>query len=263
MRLRVLWVSGWGFSAESFRPAAACLRVRGERRAAGVDHRFFDWTAGRTPEALLRALKTALVAARQEAGEKADHKRRGRVAVVAWSLGALAVLSLGPALLNGIDALVIVGGTPRFLRAPDWPHGWDARALERFRRRFVRRPVEAFGRFLRDVFGETPESIERVALPVADPSVQASAMAGLMLLERLDAREGLGDLRLPLYILHGAEDAIVPLSAASALRERLPQGSLTVWETAGHAPHLERPADFCAWLGTSLREVMDGGEPRP
>ncbi|PTQ55408.1 MAG: Biotin synthesis protein BioH [Candidatus Carbobacillus altaicus] len=253
----MLWVSGWGFSAESFRPAADCLRVRGEHWAAGVDHRFFDWTVGRTPEALLRALKTALVAAHLEAGEKADHKRRGRVAVVAWSLGALAVLSLGPALLNGLDALVIVGGTPRFVQAPDWQYGWDARALERFRRRFVRRPEETFEVFFRDVFRENPESIERIALPVADPSVQAAAMASLMLLEQLDARGGLEDLQFPVYILHGSNDAIVPLSAASALRERLPKGSLTVWETAGHAPHLEHSADFCTWLEISLQEIMD------
>lgn len=255
MRLKIFWVSGWGFSAASFYSAAECLSV--VRPAVEMEHRFFDWTSGRTPEALLRALWRELSAVRKEMREKANHKRRSRVVIVAWSLGALTVLSLGPAFLNEIDSLVIISGTPRFLLTFDWPHGWDVRALELFRLQLIRHPAETFGRFLRDVFGENPESIKRLALPVVDPSVQVLLMAGLMLLERLDAREVLGDLRLPVYLLHGTKDTIIPLSAAYALRELLPQGSLTVWEAVRHAPHLERPEDFCAWLRILLREGMN------
>lgn len=259
MRLKVLWVSGWGFSAESFYPIANRLSDSRERQGTSVDNWFFDWALGDTQNALLFALKTALVKVQQESEEQ-ESKQQSRKVVVAWSLGALAVLSLGSTFLNTYDALVIVGGTPRFLRSTDWPHGWDKRVLERFRQQLMRQPEKTFRRFLHDIFEEIPSSFEYIALPIADPIVYSSAIAGLALLERLDARESLLGLRLPIYILHGMKDTIIPVTAAFALRERLSNGSLTLWEGAGHAPHLEYPEDFSAWLDISLREVIDWDE---
>lgn len=67
-------------------------------------------------------------------------------------------------------------------------------------------------------------------------------------LRRWDIRHRLPELDLPVRILAGRDDALVPLHALEALASALPQGQLEVWDHVGHCPQLEKPAEFAAWL---------------
>ncbi len=49
---------------------------------------------------------------------------------------------------------------------------------------------------------------------------------------------------LPVHLIWGERDAIVPLALAERLRSALPQASLTVLPGVGHLPHQERPEAF-------------------
>lgn len=67
-------------------------------------------------------------------------------------------------------------------------------------------------------------------------------------LRRWDIRHRLPELALPVRILAGREDALVPLHALEALASALPHGQLEIWDRVGHSPQLEKPAEFAAWL---------------
>ena len=64
--------------------------------------------------------------------------------------------------------------------------------------------------------------------------------AGLHILLDSDLRSSLHDLEHATLVIHGANDALVPLAAAEYLASTLPRGKLFVVAGAAHAPFLSR-----------------------
>ncbi len=57
-------------------------------------------------------------------------------------------------------------------------------------------------------------------------------------------------------VIHGTEDRIVPYPNGPRLAAALKAGRLHTFESVGHVPYLERPADYHAVLDAFLREVV-------
>lgn len=74
------------------------------------------------------------------------------------------------------------------------------------------------------------------------------AMAG-----RRDLRPLLPSLRVPVQVLAGAEDAVIPVAEAEAMAGEIPGAVCTVFPEAGHLINLEAPEGFLqaavGWLG--------------
>jgi len=64
----------------------------------------------------------------------------------------------------------------------------------------------------------------------------------------LDEEAALAALTLPVKIVHGARDALCPLSAVLPMKEINPRAQMSVYESAGHSPFFEQPARFNAEL---------------
>ncbi|GAB6932776.1 alpha/beta fold hydrolase [Calditerricola satsumensis] len=233
-----VWVPGWGMPPAVWAPVWPHL-------AYAAVHVAVDWAGCRAPGDFSHVVRAAVSQAREAGG--------GPVTVVAWSLGSLVTLSMARDMARDVAALVLVGATARFVAAPDWPHGWDERALRRFARRFARDPASTWRAFVDDLFApgervEEPDPRRRLlrAPPVDD------ALAALAFLAACDARGDLAHCRVPVRLLHGSADAVCPLSGARALAGALPNARLTVWCGAGHAPHVARPRAFARWLAAEL-----------
>jgi len=67
-------------------------------------------------------------------------------------------------------------------------------------------------------------------------------------LRRWDIRSRLAELEVPVRVLAGRRDALVPLDALEKLASALPRATLDIWDEVGHSPQLEKPAEFAAWL---------------
>jgi pimeloyl-[acyl-carrier protein] methyl ester esterase len=163
------------------------------------------------------------------------------VEVVGWSLGAMRALEAATQM--ELAVLVLVAATPQFVRRDGWRHGWPPRVLERMRERLHTDPDLLLDEFEAGLFapGEEPVQIERERdVSVLDDGLRY--LAEFSVLDRLDR------IRCPVRLLHGGRDTVVPLAAAEQLAAALPHADLTVWEEAGHAPHLTQPARFAEWL---------------
>ena len=57
------------------------------------------------------------------------------------------------------------------------------------------------------------------------------------------------DLRMPITVLWGEDDRIIPVSHSRAWTAAIPHAELAVVPAAGHLPHVEQPADFFARAG--------------
>lgn len=61
---------------------------------------------------------------------------------------------------------------------------------------------------------------------------------------RFDLRGQLGAIRSPTLIIHGQDDAMVPLAKGEELQRGIPGSRLVVVQECGHWPHVEKRAEF-------------------
>ncbi len=57
--------------------------------------------------------------------------------------------------------------------------------------------------------------------------------------QRPDSTPDLSGIQVPTMVVHGAQDAIIPLEEARAMQQAIPNSTLQVIEDAGHLPNME------------------------
>jgi len=77
-------------------------------------------------------------------------------------------------------------------------------------------------------------------------SVSLNGVVGALaaMRDRVDSTPMLGDIDVPVLIIHGADDQLIPVSEADAMYKAIPNAELVVIPDAGHLPNLEQPDIF-------------------
>ncbi|MCB1927388.1 MAG: alpha/beta fold hydrolase [Rhodocyclaceae bacterium] len=174
-----------------------------------------------------------------------------------WSLGGLLALGIARLAPRRVRRLVLIGTSPCFSGRDDWAHGLDVAIVARFRAEFVNDADRVMARFhaLQSLGDSRRRAVAAgLAQCAAAPVAPVGMAAGLQLLDDTDLRAALPSLDLPVRLLHGAEDALIPAGAAIAMNDALPQCRLTLLDDCGHAPLLSRPDDCAALMEGFLAE---------
>ncbi|HVB84498.1 MAG TPA: pimeloyl-ACP methyl ester esterase BioH [Rhodanobacteraceae bacterium] len=176
-----------------------------------------------------------------------------------WSLGGLFALHAAATRPAQVRALAMVCATPRFVAAPDWPHGMAPATFETFAADLDRDWRATVERFLAlEVLGDTRAQADlrrlRADLFARGEPDPAALAAGLALLARSDLRSLLHELAVPSLWIAGRRDRLVP-SAALHAAATVCGGAFVELEHAAHAPFLGH-ADAVA---TALVPLLDAG----
>ncbi len=78
--------------------------------------------------------------------------------------------------------------------------------------------------------------------------------------DRIDSTPMLGDIDVPVLIIHGADDQLIPLSEAEAMYKAIPNAELVIIPDAGHLPNLEQPDLFNDAVIDFLEELLEEEE---
>jgi pimeloyl-[acyl-carrier protein] methyl ester esterase len=209
----LVFLSGWGFDSRVWQPVV--------ERLAGKFHIGYDLDAA-----------------------PAD------AIVCGWSLGAMRVLK--SAVVVRLGKLVLVGATPRFVQAPDWPCAQPPELLDSFTAAVATDPLAALRRFaaLLNQGDDRARDITRqlTALLGARIDDSATLAAGLAELRDSDLRKSAVAVRLPTLLVHGERDPLMPLAAGRWLAEHMPDARLEIFSGAAHAPFLSQPDRFAEML---------------
>ncbi len=189
-----------------------------------------------------------------------------RVTLVGHSLGGGIAMQFAYQFPERVERLALInaGGlgpeVSPFLRAASLPGSELVLPL------LTAPPVRAVGRFIdRLIGGHLPTTVRETMVSfgsLGDPATrQAFVHTARSVIDirgqRVDGRDRLYlAVDLPLLVVWGARDAIIPLSHGEGVAAAVPTARFEVFEDAGHFPHLTEPAR----LARLLREWHDGTE---
>jgi pimeloyl-[acyl-carrier protein] methyl ester esterase len=241
-------VHGWGMNAGVWAPLHEALGARWRVSAIELPgHGESDFDAGRAD---LDGWVDALLAAAP-----------ARALWLGWSLGGQLALAVAARAPERIAGLVLAATNPRFVRSDDWPSAMPAETIQAFAEQLDADAPRTLDRFLalqvRGAEGASDTLRQLRSATRARTAPQAEALqAGLEMLLSNDLRDAAGALAVPSLWLFGGRDALVPASAAEALRGLAPAARVHSIAPAGHAPFLSHP-DTCLDLLGHFAEACD------
>jgi pimeloyl-[acyl-carrier protein] methyl ester esterase len=180
---------------------------------------------------------------------------------VGWSLGGLVAMAAALRAPQRVRALALVASTPSFLRRPGWSSAMLPALLDSFAEALDQEYARTLDRFLAlqvrgsAQAGAVLKDLRARMRARAQPQLPG-LHAGLEILRGSDLRTALGSMDLPVLLLAGERDTLVPLQAMRASAALIPGARLSVIEGAGHAPFLAAPERVATWLDGFFRGVL-------
>lgn len=170
--------------------------------------------------------------------------------LVGWSLGGLLAQQWCVLYPEQIMRLVLLASSPCFMQREDWQAAMSPAVLAHFAEALQESYAATLTQFVtlqtlgdanpRQLARDLQAQIAKRPAPHLDGLLQ-----GLSWLEETDLRTNLADLRLPVALIYGDKDTLVPLACAEWLAERLDGAELHIVRGCGHAPHWSHTA-LCA-----------------
>lgn len=166
-----------------------------------------------------------------------------------WSLGGLIAQGLALKYPEHLKKIMLLSSNAQFMATDDWPHGMKAAVLNGF----VDDLVENFKRTLQvflllqaqggDHARETIRQLKLTLYAHGNPEEEA-LRGGLLLLKNTSFVSQLGDFILPIDLICGQRDTIMPLAAGKIMAEKMPNATLHIFGQSAHAPFISHYSEF-------------------
>ncbi len=173
----------------------------------------------------------------------------GKAIYLGWSLGGVIASLMAAHEGRAVAGLILVASNPCFVQKVDWPHGIAERVLQEFANNLLTEYEKTLLRFLslqmrgadneRELLRQLRNQIRSVK-----PPQRNVLTGGLEILRQCDHRMLLKQLKLPVLLLGGQKDTLVPVAALQSTAAPSTNISVSIWKTAGHAPFLSDPQQF-------------------
>jgi len=229
-------IHGWAMHGGVFAPLTRVLRERFRLHVVDLPGHGFsrDDDSKLDPESCAKNLLATLP----------------RAIWIGWSFGGLVSLHAALAQPESVRGIVQIATSPRFVAAPDWPHGVALEVFAQFEsglRRDYRATIERF--LALEAIGSDDAQAELRDLKAqvfarGEPAVSALE-CGMQVLETADLRAGLPALAMPSLWIAGRRDRLVPAAAMRWASQQNPQSRI-VEISSGHAPFVSHAADVAA-----------------
>ena len=179
--------------------------------------------------------------------------------LLGWSLGGLWALLYARQYPDRVNDVMLVSSAPRFTATQDWPHGMVLAELLDFSKQFSQTPRRTLQKFCSlQVINSERAKPTLVALHSALSSLPGhtgNITWGLKWLEQIDLRTDCRLSHLPVDLLHGEEDQVLPVDTAEDTSRIWQHARVKRIARAGHAPFVSHPEQFLRWM--SQRKIHE------
>lgn len=179
----------------------------------------------------------------------------GPINLVGWSLGGLVAMQAALQAPERVQRLVLVASSPCFQQQSDWP-GIKPEVLSQFQSQLVTAHHETLERFLAiqamgsDTARQDVRQLRSLLASKPEPELLA-LQGGLNILQKVDWRESFTQLTMPVSVILGRLDALVPVAIADWYRAQ-PNCQVDILRKASHAPFISHREEFVSILKQRL-----------
>lgn len=178
------------------------------------------------------------------------NKINSRAIWLGWSLGGLVVMKIAEQFPQLVHKLILLSSTPAFVKSNDWPHAVEQQVFENFADDLQSDLKATITRFLSlQVRGadDSRQTLKRLReiLFTRELANENRLQEGLDILKKTDLRKLLNNIKIPLLLLGGERDTLVPQTALQTLANNNHYIEASIINKAGHAPFLSHP-EQCA-----------------
>ena len=152
--------------------------------------------------------------------------------IVTGSMGGLLAMELLP---ESCKKLVLISSTAKFCATEGYRCGTPEKVLRRMIMQLKRDPEAVLDAFFRNVHFPFRESRQAISMRENEPFDLDALVAGLDYLLASDIRDTVPGIALPVLLLHGSEDRIIPSTASEWLHAHLSNSTLKIIANDGHA----------------------------
>ena len=162
-----------------------------------------------------------------------------------WSLGATVVMEIAKRYPERVNSLILLAGNPHFTCTEQWP-GMKVDLLEAFSEQLTLDAPATLLRFLSLQVAQLPDykvllkNIKTAIMARATPNLD-TLQGGLTILKQADLRPALAAAQMPILVLLGTRDTLVPIAVGEAIKDLAPTIQIVVIDKAGHVPFLSHP----------------------
>ena len=178
--------------------------------------------------------------------------------ICGWSLGGQIAMKLSLDIPERIDRLILVSTTPSFIQRKDWIWAMEEDILESFIGNLNQDCASTLNRFFTlQIQGDinTLSLLRRLRKLISKErkSDQDGLKIGMKILLTTDLRRSVKNINHPVTLLHGKNDAIVPVDSARWLHENLEDSKLIILPDCGHIPFLSHTDQFLSSIFKAAR----------
>ncbi|MDP1665523.1 MAG: pimeloyl-ACP methyl ester esterase BioH [Methylobacter sp.] len=175
-----------------------------------------------------------------------------------WSLGASVVLDIADRYPERVSSLVLLAGNPLYTQTEQWP-GMDVSLLDDFADHLNKNCQATLLRFLSlQVNGLPNRKVLLTALKASvfecDAPDENTLQGGLKILKEADLRRVLSALTIPVSVILGSLDTLVPVAVGQEMQQLLPTLTLNIIDRAGHVPFLSHSRETLAIISRFMDE---------
>ena len=234
----LILIAGWGYTAQAMEPVASVLRQGYEARVTST-HEIasrLDAAPLRRSKSVRRIFSMSSYAKGLFSVVSGLEEKASPCVVVGWSAGGIVGLEMTCENPGSLKGLVVIGATPKFCREEEYPWGVATRNVRAMIMEIRKDSRVVLDRFFQDVTWPAveSESCRNEKINAARNMGIEHLVHGLEYLLKMDLRERLKEVEIPILIIHGREDRIVPWQAGACLNRLLPNSRIIIHEGVGH-----------------------------
>ena len=98
--------------------------------------------------------------------------------------------------------------------------------------------------FAPSTYVDQPELVQSIHNTMKNTSIEGIVGALYAMKNRPDSTPLLASIKIPVLIIHGDHDQLIPMSEVQIMQSQLPDAKLVIIKNAGHLLNLEQPNEF-------------------
>jgi len=181
--------------------------------------------------------------------------------VLGWSLGGLLAQRIALQHPERVSALILLASSPCFVQREDWQPALERPMIAQYLMEVGNNAAALFKSFfmLQSLGSPQPKSVyKKMVSMLSVMSTDIPSMRqGLLLLESVDLRPFLKDLRQPTLWVLSEKDAIIPIALADELKRLQPNAQVVTVPNCGHLPFMICPEATANMMMSFLKAQHD------